>query len=165
MKNYQYLKDGILEAHLLGVVSEQEKREFERLLATDDDILSDLNQVEANLEAYFLRNAVPPPPGIREKIELRIHQTDLKKWEEPVFHESFQSRHGSPKAEPQYVQVEVDTTHIRVHKHWKAAFIAVFILSKVFLVLGLYYYFKATSLEQEVIRLRNQVEQPARNPH
>lgn len=164
MKNYQYLKDGILEAYLLGVVNEQEKQEFERLVATDDDILSDLSQLEANLEAYFLRHAIPPPPAIRSKLELRISQTDLKEWEEPAFHEPSQSSHGSPRPEPEYVQVEVDTTHIRVHKHWKVAFIAVFILSKVFLILGLYFYFKANSLEQEIIRLRNQVEQSSPNP-
>ncbi|GAB3944137.1 hypothetical protein GCM10028805_11360 [Spirosoma harenae] len=159
MKNYQYLKSGILEAHLLGLVTEEEKQELERLLATDDDILSDLSEIEMDLEAYFLKNSVPPPPDLREKIELRISQTDLKKWEEPIPHQSSESFGKTQSSEPNYVHVEVDNTHIRVHKHWKVAFIAVFILSKVFLILGLYFYFKATSLEQEVNRLKTEVQQ------
>ena len=52
------------------------------------------------------------------------------------------------------MHVDVDETHIRVHKYWRPAFIAVFVLSKIFLILGLYYYFKASSLEKEMLRMQ-----------
>ncbi len=162
MKNYHYLKNGFLEAHLLGLFADQEKEEVTQLLATDSDLLEHLDEIELEMEAHFLRHAVPPPPGIREKIELRISQTDIKQWVQPDHSEqSRKSAETAPK-EPQYVNVEVDDTHIRVHKQWKTAFVAIFILSKVFLILGLYYYFKADSLQQEVTRLKaeTQVQQP-----
>ncbi|MVM35347.1 hypothetical protein GO755_35320 [Spirosoma sp. HMF4905] len=161
MKNYHYLTNGVLEAYLLGLVTEHEKEELEQVLAADETVLSQLKELETEMEAYFLRNAVPPPPGIREKIELRISETEIKKWEQPIPEDSNQKSTESPSTEPQYINVEVDNTYIRVHKHWKVAFIAVFILSKIFLIAGLYYYFKANSLEQEVTRLKAETRQTA----
>lgn len=158
MKNHQYLTSGVLEAYLLGLVSEQEKEELERILATDEEVLAQLNELETDMEAYFLNNAVPPPPGIREKIELRINETEIKKWQQPTSGDSSKKSSESRSNDPHYVNVEVDNTHIRVHKHWKIAFIAVFILSKIFLITGLYFYFKANSLEQEVIRLKAEAQ-------
>lgn len=161
MKNYQYLTSGVLEGYLLGLVTGQEKEELERILATDADVLAQLNELEIEMEDYFLQNAVPPPPGIREKIELRISETEIKKWAEPD-PTNFTPPPTEPRSnEPHYVNVEVDNTYIRVHKHWKTAFIAVFVLSKIFLVLGLYFYFKANSLEQEVNRLKIEAQQTA----
>ena len=159
MKNYQYLTSGILEAHLLGLATEKEQEELKHLLATDADVLNQLAELETEMESYFLKNSVPPPPQIREKIELRISETEIKKWEEPAREEFTQKSTESRSNETHYVNVEVNNTHIQVHKHWKTAFIAVFILSKVFLILGLYYYFKADSLAQEVERLKAATQQ------
>jgi hypothetical protein len=158
LKNYEYLKNGILEAHLLGLFADQEKEEVTQLLATDNDLLDHLGELELEMEEYFLLNAVPPPPGIREKIELRISQTDVEKWVQPDHTDQSRRSTETASKEPQYVNVEFDDTHIRVHKQWKTAFIAIFILSKVFLILGLYYYFKADSLQQEVARLKAETQ-------
>ncbi|SOD92584.1 hypothetical protein [Spirosoma fluviale] len=164
MKTYQYLRSGILEAYLLGSTTEKEKEEVEKLLSTDADVLAELNELEASMEEYFLRNAVPPPPDIREKIELRISQTEVQKWEEPAHTYTEPQSTESEKREPSYVHVEVDNTHIRVHKYWRTAFIAIFILSKVFLILGLYYYFKAASQADEIDRLKAQTQQTSPLP-
>ncbi|MCX6218781.1 hypothetical protein [Spirosoma sp.] len=159
MKTYQYLRSGILEAYLLGSATEKEKEEVEKLLTTDADVLAELNELEASMEDYFLRNAVPPPPGIREAVELRISQTEVKKWEKPPHTYTEPKSTESEERGPSYVHVEVDNTHIRVHKYWRTAFIAIFILSKVFLILGLYYYFKASSQADEIDRLKAQIQQ------
>lgn len=161
MKNYQYLTNGVLESYLLGLASEQEKEELKQILATDEEVLNQLGEIETEMEAYFIRHAVPPPPAIREKIELRISETEIKKWE-PTPHTDFtQKTTEAPANEPYYVNADVDTTHIRVHKHWKIAFIAVFVLSKIFLITGLYFYFKAHTLEQEIERIKAQTQQTA----
>ncbi|MBD2757546.1 hypothetical protein [Spirosoma validum] len=154
MKTHHYLTSGILEAYLLGVIAEKEKDELERELATDPDLLAQLDELEANMEDYFIRNSVTPPPSVREKIELRLSETEIEKWEDVNTTEPNPKAKKSQSTESPYVQVEIDDTHIRVHKLWRTAFIAVFILSKVFLILGLYYYFKSSSLEQEVDRLK-----------
>ncbi|GAB2516628.1 hypothetical protein [Spirosoma aerophilum] len=161
MKTYQYLKSGILEAYLLGSTTEEEKEEVEKLLATDADVLAELNELEAGLEEYLLQNAVPPPPGVREAIALRLSETEITKWKEPAYSEPDPEPNQSRSRESSYVDVEVDNTHIRVHKNWRPAFIAVFILSKIFLILGLYYYFKSASQEQEIMRLKAQFPQTA----
>ncbi len=164
MKTHPYLTSGILEAYLLGLVTEKEREELEQVLVADPEVLSQLNELEATMEEYFISNAVPPPPGIREKIELRISQTELKKWEELTQTDPNPTSTERQSTEPQYVNVEVNNTHIQVHKHWRTAFIAIFILSKVFLILGLYYYFKSSSLEQEIDRLKSTTGQTAPLP-
>ena len=161
MENHHYLTSGILEAYLLGLVTEQEKGELEQLLATDSDVRAQLQELEANMEDYFLDQAVPPPPGIREKIELRLSDTELEKWQDTSQTYTNTRSTQSQSTESPFIQVEIDDTHIRVHKNWRTAFIAIFILSKIFLILGLYYYFKANSLEKEIDRFRPVPQQTA----
>ncbi|WP_461103988.1 hypothetical protein [Spirosoma koreense] len=159
------MTSGILEAYLLGLVAETEREELEHVLATDPEVLAQLTELEATMEDYFISNAVPPPPGIREKIELRISETEVKKWQEadqPRSKQQAKQPEPAP-AESPYIQVEVSDTHIRVHKYWRAAFIAVFVLSKVFLILGLYYYFKSNSLQEEIQRLKSASQQTTTN--
>ncbi|MEZ0608967.1 hypothetical protein ACAW74_10655 [Fibrella sp. WM1] len=164
MKNYQYLTDGLLETYLLGALSDNEREDARQLLAADPDVLAQLDELELAMEQHFLENAVPPPPGVRLALQERLFGSELKKWEEiPT--------QAPPTPDPEssrsaYVDVEVSDTYLRVHKYWRAAFIAVFVLSKIFLVFGLYQYFKANSLEQEILRLKasQQTAAPLKTP-
>ncbi|MFD2571617.1 hypothetical protein ACFSUS_13310 [Spirosoma soli] len=164
LKTHHYLTSGILESYLLGIVSDKEKEEVERVLATDPDVLSQLNELEIDIENYFLENAVPPPPAVRNAVLSRIGDSEIKKWEPTEQTRAKQDSAESKTAGPQYLDVEVSDTHIRVHKYWRPAFIAVFVLSKVFLVLGLYYYFKSNSQDQEIERLKAQIQQSTSLP-
>ncbi|WP_338872785.1 hypothetical protein WBJ53_28850 [Spirosoma sp. SC4-14] len=157
MKNYQYLTNGILESYLLGLISDDEKREVEQLIAADPEIRSQLNELETDIELHFQENAVPPPPALKFAILDQLNKTELIKRSQDDYSRSKQKTDDTAK--PNYIDVEVDDTHIRVHKYWRPAFIAVFVLSKIFLILGLYYYFKANSLEQEINRLKVATEQ------
>ena len=159
LETQHYIASGILEAYLLGLVADAEKEELERVLNSDPEVLAQLNELEATMEDYFLNNAVPPPPGIREKIELRISQTEIKKWEEISYTNPKPKSENSQSTQSPYIDVEINNTYIQVHKNWRTAFISVFILSKVFLILGLYYYFKSSSLEQEINRLKSATQQ------
>jgi len=164
VKNSHYLTSGVLESYLLGLVSNGEKEEMDRVLSTDPDVLAELNALEIQMELYFLDNAVPPPPGIKTAVEQRINGTAIQKQRSDD-----QSRFSQPTPEPQpskpsYIDAEVSDTHIRVHKNWRTALIAIFILSKVFLILGLYYYVKSSGQEQEIIRLKTDAQQAAPLP-
>lgn len=146
------------------MVSKEEKQELERVLATDPDVLAELTELEIQMEDYFLVNAVPPPPGIKAAIEQRINKTDIQK-RNPDEHSRFNQTIPEPEpAKPGYVNVEFSDTHIRVHKNWRTAFVAIFILSKIFLILGLYFYFKSNSQEQEIVRLKAGLQQTATLP-
>lgn len=164
MKNHHYLTSGVLESYLLGLVSSEEKEQLEHVLATDPDVLAELNELEVQMEQYFLENGVPPPPGVKMAIEQRINKPEIEKWEQDTHTHTNQSQARTEAPKPNYIDVEVDNTHIRVHKHWKTAFIAIFILSKVFLILGLYYYFKSSSQQDEIQRLKAGVQQTAPSP-
>lgn len=137
---------------MLGVLSDNDRIEAEQLIATDPDLAIQLDEIEAGLEKYFLENAVPPPPSIKSALQHRLVGAEIQKWEKQTIPESHEPE---PARSQHYVDVEVgDATHIRVHKNWRAAFIGVFILGKIFLAFGLYQYFKANSLEQEIERLK-----------
>ena len=164
MKTSHYLTSGILESYLLGIASDEQKEELDRVLTTDPDVLAELNELEVQIEQYLLDNGVPPPPGLKVAIEQRINGTEIQKHDT-----STQSRFDPPTPEPRpatpnYVDVEVSDTHIRVHKNWRTAFIAIFILSKVFLILGLYYYFKSSSQADEIMRLKTHAQPTAPLP-
>ncbi|GAB3541396.1 hypothetical protein [Spirosoma fluminis] len=162
MKTHQYLTSGILESYLLNLASDQEKEEVERVLTADPEILAELNELETDIEQYFLSNAVPPPPSVKEALIRRVGNTEVKKWK-PAEHKAPRQEDPDPEG-PQYLDVEINDTHIRVHKYWRLAFIAVFVLSKIFLVLGLYYYFKSSSMEQEIDRLKAEMHQSTSMP-
>lgn len=164
LKNSHYLTSGVLESYLLGLASNEQKEELDRVLTTDPDVLAELNELEGQIEQYLLDNGVPPPPGLKVAIEQRINGTEIQKHEADT-----RSRFDPPTSEPQpsksgYIDVEVSDTHIRVHKNWRTAFIAVFILAKVFLILGLYYYFRSGVQADEIMRLKTDAEQTAPLP-
>ncbi len=150
----------MLEAHLLSLTTEKEREELQQLLETDPDVQAHLRELELTIEDYFVQNSVPPPPAVRDTVFQRINATEIKKWAQPeVDPGSTRKSKASRSANPDYLDVAVSNTHIRVHKNWRTAFIAIFILSKVFLILGLYYYFKSASQEQEIMRLKTEIQQ------
>ncbi|PRY40935.1 hypothetical protein CLV58_106120 [Spirosoma oryzae] len=155
-KSYQYLEEGFLEAYLTGIVSEQERAEMKQYLSENPEAQAELNEVEISMEQFFMRRAVPPPPGLRDAVMNRINQNEIQQWRPEADESRARNSAKATNPESQYVHVEVDDTHIRVHKYWRPAFIAVFVLSKVFLIAGLYYYFKAGSVERELEQLRQQ---------
>lgn len=153
----RYITQSLLRPFLKGRLTASEQAELDELLTEDPDVLSQIQDVEASLEQYLQQQAVPPPPRIADAIWQRIGGTEIQK-HEPAPHYTPPTPQPAPTG---YVDVEVSDTHIRVHKNWRAAFIAVFILSKIFLIAGLYYYFKADSQAQEIERLKATVQQTA----
>ncbi len=162
MTTDQLTTSGLLESYLLGGTTDTENELVAQLLAHDDTLLNRLGQLSADLEYHFVQQAVPPPPAIRDQLELDIVRQELQKRahrDYPNF--DYEESARNTTAQPNYVAVEVDNTHIRVHKNWRPAFIALFILSKIFLITSLYFYFKADSQAQEITRLKAEISQSA----
>ncbi len=155
MKNQEYIQSGILESYLLGLVSEEEQKEVEQKILVDSEISEALQALEMNIANYYTKNAVPPPTVVRDAILLNAQKTELDKWT----YQQHSSKQQTTQAEQaKYLEVEVNDTHIKVHKYWRPAFIAVFILSKVFLIAALYLYFKTDSLTKENERLKQEIK-------
>lgn len=158
MNTQDFIESGVLEAYLLGFATEEEQHEVNQRTLTSSKFADYVVDFEKNVQGYFLQNAVPPPPAIREVIQLRTSKTDIEKAGRHTYYDI-------PKTEQkkeEYLNVEVNDTYIKVHKWWRPAFIAVFILSKIFLIAGLYYYFKSASQEKELEKLRTEISLPQR---
>lgn len=120
------------------------------MLQADHTLADYVVDLEENMRGYFSRESVSPPGAVREIIQFRSLRD---KKEKHVFTDQNPDN-------TKYLDVEVNDTHIKVHRNWRPAFVAVFILSKIFLIAGLYYYFKSASQAEELQKLKaQQIEQ------
>ncbi|MCE6990446.1 hypothetical protein [Dyadobacter sp. CY323] len=151
MKTQEFIESGILESHLLGFATNEEQEQVKQMMSADRELADYVLNLESDIRSYFVHESVTPPTAVREIIQLR----NLRERKEK---HAFKSADQDIKAP--YLDIEVNDTHMKVHKFWRPAFIAVFVLSKIFLIAGLYYYFKSASQAEELQKLKaQQVEQ------
>lgn len=143
-----------MESYLLGLASREEQELVQQKMLDDPEFSAYISGFEKDILHFFDAKAVSPPQDVREIVLLRSKKGTHKK--KHVF--SRNPKQEKNNAGP-YLEVEVSDTYMKVHKYWRTAFIAVFILSKIFLIAGLYYYFKSTGQEQELVRLKSQIQQ------
>jgi hypothetical protein len=152
-----FIESGILESYLLGMSTKEEEHVVNQMMMTHSEVSDYVLNFEKNIKRYFLQNAVPPPTDVREIIQLRSGKTDLRQKSNHTSYD-FPKDHTAKKDE--YLDIEVNDTYIKVHKWWRPAFVAIFILSKIFLIAALYYYFKASSQDKEIEKLRTEIALP-----
>jgi len=153
LNTQEFIQSGILESYILGLATEDEQHEINQRILTSSELSDYLVNFEKNVNGYFTQHAVPPPPAVRELIQLRTGKTDIQKAGTHTYYEI----PTEPDNKGRYLDIEVNDTYIKVHKWWRPAFIAVFVLSKIFLIAGLYYYFKTVSQAEEIERLKTEV--------
>jgi hypothetical protein len=151
-----YIESGILEAYLIGIASDEDVEEVETLQATYPEISLALKSLQTDIVQHFHTSAITPPPVLRDELMFEKPQSEVKKWD--FTQQGTNAKQENRDSKKHYVEVEFDNTHIKVHKYWRPAFIGVFILSKIFLVLALYFYFKSDSLQQENLRLKQELK-------
>lgn len=152
MNTQTYIESGILESYILGIASDAQQHEVERYKQMFPEVSSALEDLEMVINQQFSGNI--PPPSVRQRI--KEHEDEkLKKWD---FNDQNHQENTTKREEVKYLEVEVSDTHLRVHKYWRPAFIAVFVLSKIFLATALYFYFKSDSLNKENLKLQQEIE-------
>ncbi len=67
-----YISSGILENYVLGLVSDTERHEVEKLAAEHPAIRTHLNSIEDALKAYIQSNSMPLPAGLKAAALARI---------------------------------------------------------------------------------------------
>jgi len=72
---HEYISSGIVESYVLGLASEEERREFEEMCVSHPELAEARNSFELALEEQALKNAVPPPAGLKEKVWSAISHT------------------------------------------------------------------------------------------
>jgi hypothetical protein len=151
-----YIESGILEAYLIGIASDDDVKEVEAMQATYPEISLALSSLQTDIIQHFHTSAITPPPVLRDELMFKKPQNEVKKWD--FAQQATNTQRDKRDSKNNYVEVEFDNTHIKVHKYWRPAFIGVFILSKIFLALALYFYFKSDSLQQENLRLKQELK-------
>nr|WP_295929961.1 hypothetical protein [uncultured Dyadobacter sp.] len=150
MNKQEFIESGMLESHLMGLSSEEEQEQVAEIMLSDRTLPPYAVKLEEDIKRYFSEGSVPPPEAVREIILLRsIREKKGQRSSDP---------RDTAKA-PQFLDVEVNDTHMKVHKLWRPAFIAVFILSKIFLIAGLYFYFKSVSQQEELQKIKTKMQQ------
>jgi len=139
-----YMQSGIVESYALGLATKEEVDEFEQLLPHYPELKDALQDFEYHLELFSIDNEIPPPPEARERIEERLRTL-------PAIPSATRRTYKGHRAE--YVQAKETSNQIRVHKIWRSLFIAVFILSKIFLILAIYYFLEYRHAEKQLNRL------------
>jgi len=147
----QYIASGIIESYVLGLASSDEASQLERLLPFYPELQAALSDFGFQLELFAIQHEEPPPPGLFSRIQDKVKDLPAIR-ERPSGHGT---RNGGATGDD-YIPVKENSTHIRVHKYWRIAFIVVFILSKLLLAAFIYYFIQYRHSEREMRLLREQ---------
>ncbi len=71
----EYISSGIVESYVLGLASEEERREFEQFCSQYPELLAARNSFELALEKQALENAIAPAVDVKSKIFEQIAGT------------------------------------------------------------------------------------------
>jgi anti-sigma-K factor RskA len=74
-----YIESGILEAYLLGKLSNVEAQVVEMHLTMHEELRAESDKIAQCIEALDRKEAQTPPPSLRKKIEEALFQTNDKK--------------------------------------------------------------------------------------
>ena len=70
----EYISSGVVESYVLGLLSAQERFEFEKYCETYPELKEARNAFELAIEKQAMENAMPPPADIKEKILSAVEQ-------------------------------------------------------------------------------------------
>lgn len=76
MNIQEYILSGIVESYVLGLSSEEERIEFERMCAAHPEVLTARNAFEILLENQMRQNAIVAPQELKEKIMATIQSAN-----------------------------------------------------------------------------------------
>lgn len=75
MNIQEYISSGIVESYVLGLASEEERKEFEQYCQQYPDILQARTAFELSLEKQAMANAIEPDPALKKKLMETIGHT------------------------------------------------------------------------------------------
>jgi hypothetical protein len=159
----QYINSGALEAYVTGSASEQEVKELLYMKANYPEVNIALQELEKDMELIAQQMAVTPPARTWNRISDTIDELILRQTSDP---DQFTERQDTnykdftkPDTGPQYIEVEAESNHMKVHKTWKWVFIAVFVLSKIFLACAIYFYLENRQAQLQLKEIKTELQQ------
>ena len=70
----EYISSGVVESYVLGLLTAQERFEFEQYCEAYPELKAARNAFELAIEKQAMENAVKPPPNVKEKVLSAIRQ-------------------------------------------------------------------------------------------
>lgn len=158
MKIQSYIQTGIVEAYVLGLTSDTEKQQFERLLPVYPELQQALFVFEQAIEQLAFDHEVPPPPEIKQRLENFTKGLPVTRYRR----EKIPPNGGNDNSEPGYIPVYEVSSYITVHKNWRLWFFIFCIMGKITLGLSIYYGVKYYHALETIKRLEQQVPTQAK---
>lgn len=154
MKIKEYIESGVLESYVLGSASEEETRQLLQLKKQYPEIQEALFQLETDMETFARHISIPPPPGMLKKIENGINSLMIP----PVTDRGAGNRHNYNNGN-QFIEVEAESSQMRVHKAWRWVMAAIFVLGKIFLIAAIYYFLENRQAQEQIQQLKTELKQ------
>ncbi len=82
----EYISSGIIESYVLGLITDAEREEFERMCKQYPEVAEARNDFELKLEQQLLGNSIEPPAHIKEKVQDSLKKPDVTHIEESSQH-------------------------------------------------------------------------------
>jgi len=151
----EYIQSGTVEAYVFGVMTPAEKDAFERLLQVSPELQQALTIVELQVEQFAASQAIPPPPETRQQFHDFLHGLPILKKGIGAPPPNDGNGKGNGNAGINYIPAfDITSSHIKVHKNWRIAFLVLFIVSKIFLAFLIYYIIKFYDARSQVKQLQ-----------
>lgn len=84
MNLQEYIESGIIESYVMGLATESERAEFERLCILHPELIAARKKFEEKLEGYASENAVTPPPEVKAKVLDAVRTITLEAPQNPA---------------------------------------------------------------------------------
>lgn len=150
MNTQDYISSGIVESYVLGLATETERAEFERMCAAHADVRAARDAFELQLEEASRQGAVKPPSSLRSKI-----LADLEIENEKLYGASAtEARQALPAPVAPVVRMNPGIRYVA------AAAIALLLVST---ILNFYFFNQVRSVTARYEGLLSQNEQLAKN--
>jgi hypothetical protein len=158
MEIKKYIESGVLESYVLGSASAEEIQQLLQLKRQYPEIREALFQLETDLETFAGHISIPPPPGMLEKIESGINALIVPGETPPVTDRGANNRHQYNSGN-QFIEVEAESSQMRVHKAWRWVMAGIFVLGKIFLIAAIYYFLENRQAQEQIQQLKTELKQ------
>lgn len=156
----EYIDSGILEVFVMGAATDEEVKELMYMKAKYPEVDEALKQLEIDMERLAADMALAPPPGTWDKIENEIDGLIRREtYTQPVKFRTDHGHNGYEKTAPpeQFISIESESNHMRLHKSWRWVFAGVFVLGKIFLGFAIYFYLENRQTQQQLQELKTEI--------
>lgn len=147
MNIQEYISSGIVESYVLGLASEQERAEFERMCAAHPELRQAREAFEIQLEQQNLSAAVPPPTQLRSRI-----LAELKTEKEKI-----SALSSADNGVVQSIENSYDTRIVKMKSWWRYAAAASIVLLLASTALNFYFFsqYKSFSAKYDALVKEN----------